>query len=208
MSIAIRVRAEQEKLRVGRIVVLPSSFAGSPRNMMQNYQDAMAIVSKFGKPDLFITFTCNHAWPEIQDSIHSWEMPNNRPDIVVRVFHAKVQELIRLICKVEIFGVVKAFLYTVEFQKRGLPHIHLLLTLEDASKFRNPEDIDKVVSAEIPDPSNKELYALVKTPIVHGPCGNLNPSCICMEDGKCKKDFPKSFIEETKENVNGYPLYR
>jgi len=205
---AIRLRAEQEKLRVGRIVILPSSFIGSPRNMMQNYQDAMALVRKFGKPDLFITFTCNPAWPEIRDSIHPWETPNNRPDIVVRVFHAKVQELMRLICKVEIFGVVKAFLYTVEFQKRGLPHIHLLLTLDDNSKFRNPEDIDKVVSAEIPDPSNKELYELVKTHMVHGPCGHLNPSSVCMQDGKCKKDFPKSFIEETKENVNGYPLYR
>jgi len=70
---ALRVRAEQEKLRVGRIVVLPSSFIDSPRNMMQNYQDAMVLVRKFDKPDLFITFTCNPAWPEIADSIHPWE---------------------------------------------------------------------------------------------------------------------------------------
>lgn len=41
---ALRVRAEQGELRVGRIVVLTSSFIGSPRNMMQNYQDAMALV--------------------------------------------------------------------------------------------------------------------------------------------------------------------
>jgi len=80
---ALRVRAEQEKLRVGRIVVLPSSFIGSPKNMMQNYQDAMALVRKFGKSDLFITFTCNLAWSEIADSIHLWETPTNRPDIVV-----------------------------------------------------------------------------------------------------------------------------
>lgn len=127
---------------------------------------------------------------------------------MVRVFHAKVQELIRLICKVQIFGAVRAFLYTVGFQKLGLPHIHLLLTLDDNFKFRNPEEIDKVVSAEIPDPSNEELYKLVKTHMVHGPCGHLNPSCVCMQDGKCKKVFPKSFIGETKENENGYPLYR
>lgn len=103
---------------------------------------------------------------------------------------------------------MKAFLYTVEFQKRGLPHIHLLLTLEDNFKFRNSEEIDKVISAEIPKSSQKELYELVKTHMVHGPCDHLNPSCVCMQKGKCKKDFPKSFIEETKENVNGYPLYR
>lgn len=38
-------------------VILPSSFTGSPRNMQQLYQDAMAIVCKFGKPDLFLTYT-------------------------------------------------------------------------------------------------------------------------------------------------------
>ena len=119
---ALRVKTEQQNLRLSRIVVLPSSFIGSPRNMMQNYQDAMALVRKFGKPDLLISFTCNAGWPEIANSIHPWETPN-RPDIVVRVFHAKVQELIRLICKVEIFGDVKAFLYTVEFQKTwAAPH--------------------------------------------------------------------------------------
>lgn len=29
-----------------------------------------------------------------------------------------------------------------------------------------------------------------------------------MDKGKCKKEFPKNFVPETKENVNGYPLYR
>lgn len=50
----------------------------------------MVIVRKFGKPDLFITFTCNASWPEINTSIHSYETAKNRPDIVVHVFHAKV----------------------------------------------------------------------------------------------------------------------
>ena len=132
---ALHVRAQDENLKCGRIVILPSTFTGSPRNMMQHYQDAMAIVRRFGKPDIFITFTCNVAWPEIVDNIQPWETPNNRPDIVVRVFHAKVQELIRLLTKVEIFGKVLSFTYVVEFQKRGLPHIHLLLTLTDDCKI-------------------------------------------------------------------------
>ena len=36
--------AEQNHSRVGRKVVLPSSFSGSPRNMNERYQDAMSIV--------------------------------------------------------------------------------------------------------------------------------------------------------------------
>ena len=50
-------------------VILPSSFNGSPRNMFQNYLDAMSIVQHFGKPSLFITMTCNPRWPEIVNNI-------------------------------------------------------------------------------------------------------------------------------------------
>lgn len=199
---ALQVRANDENLRAGRIVILPSTFIG-----MQNYQDAMAIVRKFGKPDIFITFTCNPSWPEITNSIHSFESASNRPDIVVRVFHAKAKELLRLINQKHIFGRIQTFLYTVEFQKRGVPHIHLLLCLENDFKLREIY-IDKAVSAEIPDPSDTILHNLVKTHMVHGPCGILNPSSVCMENGKCKKEFPKSFTAETKENMNGYPLYK
>jgi hypothetical protein len=46
----------------GCMVVLPGSFAGSPRHMNQLYQDSMALVRKFGKLDLFITMTCNPNW--------------------------------------------------------------------------------------------------------------------------------------------------
>ena len=49
----------------GKKVILPSSFIGGPRNMHQLFQDSMGLIRKFGKPDLFITFTCNTSWPEI-----------------------------------------------------------------------------------------------------------------------------------------------
>lgn len=63
----------------GRLAILPSTFIGSPRNMQQNYQNAMAIVRKFGKPDLFITFTCNTRWPEISENVSAWQQTENRP---------------------------------------------------------------------------------------------------------------------------------
>ncbi|CAN6348259.1 unnamed protein product [Urochloa humidicola] len=47
---------------VGKKVILPASFTGSKRYMVQNYQDAMAICRFYGPPDLFITFTCNTKW--------------------------------------------------------------------------------------------------------------------------------------------------
>ena len=53
---------EQHNLNPGNVVVLPSTFSGSPRAMHQLYLDAMALVSKYGKPDAFLTFTCNPSW--------------------------------------------------------------------------------------------------------------------------------------------------
>jgi hypothetical protein len=39
--------------------IIPGNFTGSQKQMQQLHADAMAIVRNMGKPDLFITFTCN-----------------------------------------------------------------------------------------------------------------------------------------------------
>ncbi|XP_073418380.1 uncharacterized protein [Dendrobates tinctorius] len=83
----INSRAEQQNLRPGRIVILPSSFTVGKRAMTQNYQDAMTLVAKFGKPDLFITFTCNPKWEEIQSGLLQHETATDRPDLVSTIFH-------------------------------------------------------------------------------------------------------------------------
>ena len=75
-------RAEAENVNVGRIVILPSTFRGSQRNIHQNYQDAMTIVTKYGKPDIFITMTANPKWPEISENLLPNQRANDRPDIV------------------------------------------------------------------------------------------------------------------------------
>ena len=95
--------------------------------MQHNYQDAMAIVNKFGKPDLFITFTCNPKWPEITESLPKNTTYQNAPLLVVRVFHLKLLQFIDDIFKDNAFGRPVAYVYVIEFQKRGLPHAHLLV---------------------------------------------------------------------------------
>lgn len=39
--------AAAQGLKPGRMIILPSTFPGSPRAMQQNYQDAMSIVRKY-----------------------------------------------------------------------------------------------------------------------------------------------------------------
>ncbi|GBN41059.1 hypothetical protein AVEN_127452-1 [Araneus ventricosus] len=169
----------------------------------------MAMVRKFGKPGLFLTFTCNPSWSEILNSMEGVQRPEDRPDIIVRVFNMKLKELLEDICKHGIFGTVLAYIYVIEFQKRGLPHAHILLTLDSDSKIRTKDDIDKFVSAELPDPcTDLRFFQIVTKCMVHGPCGTININSPCMRDGQCCKSFPKQFKDDTEENVNGYPIYR
>lgn len=97
--VAIQNNQNIANVPLGRRVILPTSFTGSPRNMHQNYLDAMSIVAQFGKPSLFITMTCNPNWPEIVELCGLHEPSNFRPEIVVRVFNAKLKELIDVIVK-------------------------------------------------------------------------------------------------------------
>lgn len=69
--------------------------------------------------------------------------------------------------------------------------------------------IDSFITAEIPDPETDPLgYALVAERIVHGPCGNYNKHAPCMKNGRCSKNYPKNFQEETSFDENGFVLYR
>ena len=53
----------------------------------------MAICRKFHKPDYFITMTCNTQWPEISTQLGETQTPQDRPDIVARVFKEITQKL-------------------------------------------------------------------------------------------------------------------
>ncbi|GFQ95754.1 helitron_like_N domain-containing protein [Trichonephila clavata] len=71
--------------------------------MHERTQDAMTYVRNYGRPDLFITFTCNPAWPEIENELHLGQKPHNRHDLLARVFHGKLKILMNLITKGKIF---------------------------------------------------------------------------------------------------------
>jgi hypothetical protein len=68
---------------------------------------------------------------------------------------------------------------------------------------------DSLISAEIPDEEvDPELFQTVTKTMVHGPCGVLNPNSVCMDEGKCTKEYPKDFHRKTLLADNGYPHYR
>ena len=193
---------------VGRRVILPSTFTGGPQYMHERKQDAMTYVRKYGHPDLFITTTTNPNWPEIKDSLLPGQDPHDRPDIVARVFRLKVQKLLEMLKSEMIFGKPQAWLYSIEWQKRGLPHCHLLLWLIAEHRI-TPDKIDNVICAEIPNPTvDPELHQIAMSNMVHGPCGSINPQSPCMQDGHCSKKYPKQYISESQLGADSYPLYK
>jgi hypothetical protein len=112
---------------VGQRIILSASFIGSPRYLYQKYQDCIGICQNFGCPNLFITFTSNAAWPEILAALPLGPILSDRPEIVDRVFKMKLNILIGDIKKRNFFGPVNAAVYTIEFQKRGLPNAHIIV---------------------------------------------------------------------------------
>ena len=191
---------------VGKLVILPSSFAGGPRQMHEYTQDAMTYVRNYGRPDLFITFTCNPSWREIEVELFKGQTPQDRHDLLARVFHQKHTKLMDVMIKGKIFGSVRCWMYTIEWQKRGLPHAHILVWL--IQKIR-PDQIDSVIRAELPNPTlDPKLFETIQKNMLHGPCGLLNKNSPCMRDGKCTRNYPRAFLQETQTGEDGYPLYR
>jgi len=72
--------------------------------------------------------TANPKWPKIIHSLFSGQTATDCPEIVSQVFEQKKKALLKLIDN-DFFGTTVAHIHTIEFQKRGLSHIHLLIFL-------------------------------------------------------------------------------
>lgn len=180
---ALNHDANTNASNIGHNVILPSTFTGSARYMQEKTQDAMTYVRNYGRPDLFVTFTCNPEWEEIKRELFVGQKSYDRHDLIARVFHLKMKRLMHIITKKSIFGDVKCHILSVEWQKRGLPHCHILLWLQ--TKIQ-PHEIDDIICAELPDKErDPALFEIVCKNMVHGPCGEHNIASPCMIEGKC-----------------------
>jgi PIF1-like helicase/Helitron helicase-like domain at N-terminus len=189
-------------------MLLPSSFVGSAKWYHMLYLDALTLPQRYHCPDLFVTFTCNPKWPEIQREIPRGSSARDHPDIVARVFWIKFKSMMEDIVERKIFGEVQGYVWRIEWQLRGLPHAHLLIIL--AKAIRSIRDIDAIVSAEVPDPSMfPELFSIVTEFQVHTPC-DRDECASCRDNAKklCKRRFPKDMARETVMMSNQFPKYR
>ena len=86
----------------------------------------------------------------------------DRTDLVARVFHLKFKTILHDLIHEDVLGVVIGYIYVIEFQKRGLPHAHVLLIMAPHHQLHTPDDYDAVVCAELPDEcTDPELFETV-----------------------------------------------
>ena len=194
---------------IGRVSYIPESFVGGPSDMYANYLDAMAMVLHHGAGSLFVTFTANPKWPELLTSLPFCQTASERADLIARLFKIKLDDLLTDLKSM--LGEQVGCIYTVEFQKRGLPHAHIVVILRATDRPLTGADINALSSAELPpepaaDDTSEEaevqrrLRALVLEHMLHNDCSGPNGRrCPCWDEAKqrCSGDFPFEFVETT-----------
>ncbi|KIH65342.1 hypothetical protein ANCDUO_04338 [Ancylostoma duodenale] len=161
---------------------------------MQDYQDAMSIVSKYGKPDLFVTFTCNPKWRETKENLKPGQAASGRPDLIAREFRLKQEEMFEDLFRRHVLGEMAAWIAVYEWQRRGLLRVHILST------DRQTEDGGRGGQAQV--------YEIATKNVVHRKYGMAYPNAPCMRDGACSKQLPMDLREMTELTPDRYPKYR
>ncbi|XP_071723351.1 uncharacterized protein [Rutidosis leptorrhynchoides] len=196
------IRLYQEKLRMDILSGIEDSYSRGDTMGSQ-------FVGNMDFPHLFLTFTCNSKWSEITEAFKDTVDTNaeDKPDIVSRIFWMKLRALRDDIKKKK--NLWKSYMHVIEFQKRGLPHAHMVIWLGKEFQSNMPHIVDCIVTAEIPDPKkDRQGYDVVCHFMIHGSCGLSAPSAPCMVKGKCSKGFPKDYCNSTATDHNGMFLYR
>ena len=112
----------------------------------------MAITRHNHHPNIFLTMTANPKWCEITYALLPHQIHTDRPDLIARVFELKRKYLMKEIGKNIVFGKKVAHVFIIEYQKRGLPHMHALVFLHGPDKIRTCDQVDRLVCAKVPDP--------------------------------------------------------
>lgn len=153
--------------------------------------------------------TCNPNWPEIINNLKPGTKAEDRHDLNARVFRGYLDGMLTDLLKNGYMGRRIANTHVIEFQKRGLPHAHILVMLHPDDKPRCGEDLNDYVCAELP-PQDGPLRQAVLQHMLHSECGpGSGQPCMDDDDKFCKKNFPKEFAAETIwDESASHPVYR
>ncbi|XP_021770753.1 uncharacterized protein LOC110734939 [Chenopodium quinoa] len=179
VAVSAVANGKRDASNVGQSVILPPTFLGCPRDLSRRYLNAITLIQRFGKPDLFVTMTSNPNWPEIKAELDPGEKAQDRPDLIACVFRAKLIALKRKL-----------------WMKMSLePALNDKFTCAEIPSSDNPYLRKIVLRHMMRGPCGKEDPS----------CSCMNKKGW---EGKCKYGYPKAFNDTTTYNYSGYPTYR
>ncbi|GFU51586.1 helitron_like_N domain-containing protein [Trichonephila clavipes] len=110
---AIRNDSDLDPNNLGQMVIFPLLIVNSARYLHEYTQDAFIYLHNYGRPDLFITMTCNYAWPEITLELIPGQNSTDKHDLTARVFKVKLQKLVALLTKGKVVVVAEWYRYRI-----------------------------------------------------------------------------------------------
>ena len=155
--------------------------------------------------------TFNPKCPQIVSVLRHGQKAHDRPDLCARIFNLQVKELIADIKDRGIFGPVEALHAVVETHPHL--HVHLTVSIRPEYKPKTVDDIDRIISAEIPDPSiDPDLHDKVIRYMIHHQCDKDHARFSCYNEttDKCRWNFGDIEYsgETTWDNITESPVYR
>ncbi|KAJ8378741.1 hypothetical protein AAFF_G00236610 [Aldrovandia affinis] len=132
------------------------------------------------------------------------EILRSNPVTVMRMFEKRVDALMTdlILSPAQPIGPVEDYLFRVEFQARGSPHIHMVVWIEDAPGVQDPEDcpdviefIDRYITCQMPDEkADPELHKIVSEVQIH----SQNHSKTCRKGNvSWRFGFPRLPMDKT-----------
>ena len=122
------------------------------------------------------------------------------------MFQLKLKELIRDFTKRHVLKKTKTHIYVIEFQKRNLPHAHILTinhSRDDATKTNVNHVVQVVIFSQSRDETldeKRRLYDLITTHMIHKNCYKIKDVVCHDKNDNCIKHFSKSIC--SKSNLN------
>jgi hypothetical protein len=187
---------------------IPSSLTDSNEYWKEVATKCFTISTQFGAPTFFLTFTMNPYWADFQ-ALKRSDGQYSDSSMAALVFKSKIFALMKFIRSRKILGTVSAFVWRIEYQRRGLPHAHVLFWSD-----YNTADVgavEEVVNVHFPKDSpflgDQELVLdfrnLIKTYQLH----THSPRCRTAT-GACRYGYPHPAHEKSTIVGHSYVFAR
>ncbi|GKD34364.1 DNA helicase [Tanacetum coccineum] len=154
------LRGDYDSNDLGTRTVLTASFTGGPRYVCA-FLDALAICMALGLS--FSIHVATLKGPELQDNGAS------------RIKQLQIEQI-------SLIGVCTKLHDYIKFRSNTKPFGDI--TAVYPSKVKENADVDKYISAELPDlVEDPDGYRIISKLMMHGPCDLVNKNAPCMKDG-------------------------